>query len=78
MSLLESLEQFSTEAQCGSALERRRWPAGFRGPNRGCGAHCMLRGPARTTVQCNACHYQTSLIAGTLFERTKPTLTFRL
>ena len=35
----------------------------------------MLRVRARKTFQCNTCHHQTSLIAGTLFEGTKLGLT---
>jgi hypothetical protein len=75
MSLFEHFQQFGTEAQCEAALERTRWPDGFRCPNCGGAAHCVLRGSARKTFQCNACHHQTSLIAGTLFEATKLGLT---
>lgn len=75
MSLFEHFQQFGTEAQCEAALERTRWPDGFRCPNCGAAAHCVLRGSARKTFQCNACHHQTSLIAGTLFEATKLGLT---
>jgi hypothetical protein len=35
----------------------------------------VLGARARKTFQCNACHHQTSLIAGTLFEGTKLALT---
>jgi hypothetical protein len=75
MSLFEHFQQFGTEAQCEAALERTRWPDGFRCPNCGGAAHGVLRGSARKPFQCNACHHQTSLIAGTLFEATKLGLT---
>jgi hypothetical protein len=75
MSLFEHFQHFGTEAQCEAALERTRWPDGFRCPNCGAAAHCVLRGGTRKTFQCNACHHQTSLIAGTLFEATKLGLT---
>ena len=75
MSLFELFQQFGTEAQCEAALERARWPHGFRCPCCGDAAHCVLRTKARKTFQCNTCHHQTSLIAGTLFEGTKLGLT---
>ena len=71
MSLFELFEQFGTEAQCEAALERARWPQGFRCPRCGGAAHCVLRVRARKTFQCNLCHHQSSLIAATLFEGTK-------
>ena len=75
MSLFEFFRQQGTEGQCEAALERTRWPQGFRCPRCGNAAHCVLRVRARKTFQCNACHHQTSLIAGTLFEGTKLALT---
>ena len=35
MSLFELFQQFGTEAQCEAALERARWPHGFRCPRFG-------------------------------------------
>jgi hypothetical protein len=75
MSLFEFFQQFGTEAHCEAALEHARWPDGFRCPRCGGAAHCVLGVRARKTFQCNACHHQTSLIAGTLFEGTKLALT---
>ena len=75
MSLFELFQQFGSEAQCEAALEQARRPQGFRCPRCGGAAHCVLRTKARKTFQCNACHHQTSLIAGTLFEGTKLRLT---
>jgi hypothetical protein len=75
MSLFEHFQHVGTEAQCEAALERKRWPDGLRCPSCGGAAHGVLRGGARKTFQCNACHHQTSLIAGTLFEATKLGLT---
>jgi hypothetical protein len=75
MSLFEFFQRFGTEAQCEAALEQTRWPHGFRCPRCGGAAHCVLRAKGRKTFQCNACHHQTSLIAGTLFEGTKLGLT---
>ena len=71
MSLPEFLQCFGTEAACIEALRRARWPEGFRCPRCSCSAHCVLAGGSRRLFQCNACHHQTSLTAGTLFSSTK-------
>ncbi|MFZ1640565.1 MAG: transposase, partial [Candidatus Contendobacter sp.] len=39
LSLPAFLEQFGTETQCEAALERARWPDGFRCPRCGQAAH---------------------------------------
>jgi transposase-like protein len=75
LSMPEFLRQFGTEAQCEAALERARWPEGFRCPHCGQAAHYVLRVGARKSFQCSACRRQTSLIAGTLFQGTKLALT---
>jgi transposase-like protein len=75
LSMPEFLRQFATEAQCEAALERVRWPQGFRCPHCGQSRHCVLRVGARKIFQCGACRKQTSLIAGTVFQGTKLALT---
>jgi transposase-like protein len=75
LSMPEFLRQFGTEVQCEAALERARWPEGFRCPHCGQAAHYVLRVGARKSFQCCACRRQTSLIAGTLFQGTKLALT---
>ena len=62
----EFIAQYGTEAQCEAALERVRWPEGFRCPRCGGEAHCVLHGSPRKVFQCNACWHQASLIAGTV------------
>lgn len=42
MSLPAFIAQYGTEAQCEAALERARWPNGFRCPRCGGQAHCVL------------------------------------
>jgi hypothetical protein len=71
MSIPEFLAQYGTEAQCEAALERVRWPDGFRCPRCGGHAHCVLHGSSRKVFQCNACRHQASLIAGTVMQGTK-------
>lgn len=75
LSLPALLEQFGTEAQCEAALEKARWPEGFRCPRCGQAAHYVLHGGVHKTFQCQSCRLQTSLIAGTLFQSTHLALT---
>jgi len=64
---------YGTEEKCREALYSWRWPEGFTCPACGGFAHCELK--KRDLWQCNACHAQTSLTAGTLFAATKLDLT---
>ena len=57
-----------------SALAAARWPDGFRCPRCDGAPHCILRARSRPLFQCNACRHQASLIAGTVFQGTKPSL----
>ena len=75
MSLPEFLQCFGTEAACGEAVRRARWPDGFVCPRCGGSNHCIIVGAGRSLFQCHACHRQTSLTAGTLFDSTKLPLT---
>jgi len=75
LSMPEFLKLFGTESQCEQALERVRWPIGFRCARCDHEAHCVLRGGTHKVFQCNACRYQSSLTAGTVFQGTKLALT---
>ena len=76
LSLPAVLEQFGAETQCEAALERARWPDGFRCPHCGETDHSVLRSQrGRKTVQCQSGRVQTSLIAGTVFQSTHLALT---
>lgn len=75
MSLPEFLHCFGTEAACAEAVQRARWPNGFACPRCRGSAHCVLGTGSRRLFQCNACHHQASLIAGTVFASTKLPLT---
>ncbi|WP_411725272.1 IS1595 family transposase [Methyloglobulus sp.] len=75
LSMPDFIGQYGTEAQCEAALTQVRWPEGFRCPGCGHGGHCVLHNKGRKTFQCNACHRQTSLIAGTLCQGTNLPLT---
>jgi transposase-like protein len=73
LSLSEFLQEYGTEEQCFDALFAWRWPNGFQCPQCGHDQSCQLR--TRKLQQCYRCHHQTSLIAGTIFESTKLSLT---
>ena len=71
LSMHEFFDLYGSEPQCAQALERARWPNGFRCPRCQGAAHCVLRGSTVRVFQCDACRHQTSLIAGTVFQGTK-------
>ena len=71
LSMPEFFHRYGSESQCAAALEKARWPSGFRCPRCGAVAHCVLRGGSQKVFQCNPCRHQTSLIAGTVFQGTK-------
>jgi transposase-like protein len=69
LSMAEFQRRFGTEEKCAEALFASRWPKGFVCPECGSLAYCVLA--KRGLYQCNTCHRQTSLTAGTIFHRTK-------
>ena len=75
LSLPDFLAAFGTEVKCEEALEKARWPDGFRCPRCGQASHYRLGGSGHPTFQCRSCRLQTSLIAGTLFQSTQLPLT---
>jgi len=73
LSLNKFIEQYGTEELCYDALYKLRWPEGFQCP--GCGHDKACQLTIRKLRQCNRCHRQTSLTAGTIFAATKLPLT---
>ena len=71
LSLPEFQSLYGTEKQCEAALEKTRWPDGYRCSRCQSTRHCVLHVRSRKTFQCGVCNQQTSLIAGTLFHSTK-------
>ena len=69
MSIHSFIEKFGSEQQCREHLFALRWPNGFHCPYCGHDQYCQLK--SRALYQCNQCHHQSSLVAGTLFEGTK-------
>ena len=73
MSLPDFIALYGTEEQCFDALFEWRWPTGFACPKCGCTRSCQLT--TRKLQQCNQCHHQVSITAGTIFASTKLPLT---
>lgn len=63
---------FATEQACLAFLERLRWPSGFRCP--ACAAEGEPGRTSRNRLQCNACRFQASVTAGTIFDKTRTPL----
>ena len=75
LSLTQFTEQYGTESQCEAALEKARWPEGFRCPRCGGAHYGVIHDRRRKRYQCKNCRHQTTLTAGTVFEATKLALT---
>lgn len=73
LSLTNFLSKYGDETKCYQALFKFRWPNGFTCPRCGHPGHCHIA--LRKVFQCNYCHAQTSLTAGTIFASTKLPLT---
>lgn len=69
LSLLEFQERFRTEEDCLQEIIRKRWPDGFACPH--CDSKHITRLAKRRAFQCNLCKRQTSITAGTIFEKTR-------
>lgn len=61
--------RFGTPEQCAAHLAKVRWPHGFVCPHCGGARACDLK--RRCVFQCNDCRRQTSLTAGTIFQRSR-------
>ena len=73
ISLNAFLSLYGTEDQCFDTLFQWRWPNGFLCPHCAHDRCCQLT--SRKLQQCNRCHRQTSITAGTIFGSTKLALT---
>lgn len=66
------LDWFATEEACLSYLERLRWPGGFACP--ACGAIEEPYRSSRGRLVCRACRFQSTVTAGTIFDKTRTSL----
>lgn len=73
MSFDNLIEQYGTENKCRDQLFKLRWPSGFECPFCGNKTYCEIH--ARKVFQCNRCHHQASVTAGTIFHSTHMPLT---
>ena len=69
MSFEEFIAQYGTEDGCKEAIFWFRWPTGFVCPQCGNCTYCEIK--TRNLFQCNHCHHQVSITAGTIFHSTK-------
>lgn len=69
--LLDFEDRFATEDACEAYVVSLRWPDGFVCPN------CRGRKAWRTTrgrIECQDCHHQVSITAGSIFHKTRKPL----
>lgn len=71
LTLLEFENRFSTEENCRNYLFKLRWPDGFHCPR--CGNENAWP-ISDVHYQCTSCNYQASVIAGTIFHKTRKPL----
>ena len=68
----EFLDWFASEETCSGYLEKLRWPSGFVCP--GCGVAQEPYRSNRTRLMCRSCGRQSTVTAGTLFDKTRTPL----
>ncbi|CAN7388306.1 IS1595 family transposase [Variovorax sp. LjRoot84] len=66
------LDWFATEEACLGYLERLRWPQGFVCPR--CGVAAEPYRSSRARLMCRSCSTQSTVTAGTIFEKTRTPL----
>lgn len=68
----EFLDWFSSEEACSAYLERLRWPLGFVCPN--CAVMAAPSRASRGRLLCKDCGHQSTVTAGTIFDKTRTPL----
>ncbi len=68
----EFLDWFATEEACLAYLERLRWAGGFVCPR--CASVSEAYRASRTRLMCRACQHQSTVTAGTIFDKTRTPL----
>jgi len=69
----EFVKMFPDNPACAAYLIRLRWPEGFVCP--ACNACVTPWNESRGRIACPACRHQTSITAGTIFDKTRTALT---
>jgi transposase-like protein len=70
LSLPEFLRLYGTEEQFEAALEKARWPDGFRCPRCQSHEHGLVYGRQLKRYRCRTCGHQATLTAGTIMQAT--------
>jgi transposase-like protein len=68
----EFLDRFASEEACLTYLERLRWPSGFACPS--CGVAAEPYRSSRARLMCRSCGRQSTVTAGTIFDKTRTPL----
>jgi predicted RNA-binding Zn-ribbon protein involved in translation (DUF1610 family) len=68
----EFLDSFGSEEACQAYLEGLRWPQGFVCPN--CGVMAPASRASRGRLLCKDCGHQSTVTAGTIFDKTRTPL----
>jgi transposase-like protein len=68
----EFLDRFSSEEACAAYLEQLRWPSGFACPQ--CGSMTAPYRASRVRLMCKDCRRQSTVTAGTIFDKTRTPL----
>jgi ribosomal protein L37AE/L43A len=71
LSLSQFINKYGTEQKCEEALEKSRWPDGFRCPECGDEQHYRYRRNGLLIFQCTVCREKASLTQNTIFHSTK-------
>lgn len=66
------LDRFATQDACQAYLERLRWPQGFICPQ--CGVLGQAYRASRSRWMCSQCRHQSTVTAGTIFDKTRTPL----
>lgn len=72
ISFLEFQQQFNCEEKCWNYLVKKRWPSGFICPACQNDQYYFIK--IRKLFQCQNCSFQTSVIANTVFHKTRTPL----
>jgi ISXO2-like transposase domain/Transposase zinc-ribbon domain len=74
LSMSQFQQEYGTESQCEATLEKSRWPSGYVCFKCQSTSYCVVWHGKRKTFQCNCCHSQVTLTAGTIFHATRLSL----
>lgn len=69
LNFFEFQQRYPSEEACLEAIFKARWPKGFICPR--CGHDDGVRVSKRRAYQCSSCRRQTSITAGTVFEKSR-------